>query len=180
MTRFNDCLQMVNQEVEMEKENADLFVLRARLFEHFGKERKKKFEKDGEKFYSMLDRHLHLSSKKKESQLQEADLLVDKERHVFFESSLEYVYQIQEVQESKKFSIVEPVQNASNLLIKPLEKFRKEQIGFTKTRNHFNSTREELEDLKKRMKEAPLTCKLPGKPTIEGYLYSQEKCKRQT
>uniref|UniRef100_A0A2D4GQK7 PH domain-containing protein n=1 Tax=Micrurus corallinus TaxID=54390 RepID=A0A2D4GQK7_MICCO len=25
------------------------------------------------------------------------------------------------------------------------------------------------------MKEAPLTCKLPGKPTIEGYLYSQEK-----
>ncbi|XP_032089523.1 tetratricopeptide repeat protein 16 isoform X2 [Thamnophis elegans] len=37
MTRFNDCLQMVNQEVEMEKENADLFVLRARLFEHFGK-----------------------------------------------------------------------------------------------------------------------------------------------
>lgn len=34
-------------------------------------ERKKKFEKDGEKFYSMLDRHLHLSSKKKESQLQE-------------------------------------------------------------------------------------------------------------
>ncbi|TRZ04860.1 hypothetical protein HGM15179_022247 [Zosterops borbonicus] len=72
-------------------------------------ERKKKFEKDGEKFYSMLDRHLHLSSKKKESQLQEADLQVDKERHNFFESSLEYVYQIQEVQESKKFSIVEPV-----------------------------------------------------------------------
>lgn len=39
----------------------------------------------------------------------QADLQVDKERHNFFESSLEYVYQIQEVQESKKFSIVEPV-----------------------------------------------------------------------
>ncbi|XP_048338884.1 oligophrenin-1-like [Sphaerodactylus townsendi] len=25
------------------------------------------------------------------------------------------------------------------------------------------------------MKEAPLTCKLPGQPTIEGYLYTQEK-----
>lgn len=37
-------------------------------------ERKKKFEKDGEKFYSMLDRHLHLSSKKKESQLQEVSV----------------------------------------------------------------------------------------------------------
>ena len=34
---------------------------------------------------------------------------MDKERHNFFESSLDYVYQIQEVQESKKFNIVEPV-----------------------------------------------------------------------
>uniref|UniRef100_A0A8W4FEU2 Oligophrenin 1 n=1 Tax=Sus scrofa TaxID=9823 RepID=A0A8W4FEU2_PIG len=80
-----------------------------------------------------------------------ADLQVDKERHNFFESSLDYVYQIQEVQESKKFNIVEP------------------------TRNHFSSTREEMEELKKRMKEAPQTCKLPGQPTIEGYLYTQEK-----
>ena len=44
------------------------------------------------------------------------------------------------------------------------------------TRNHFSSTREEMEELKKRMKEAPQTCKLPGQPTIEGYLYTQEKC----
>lgn len=41
--------------------------------------------------------------------LLQADLQVDKERHNFFESSLDYVYQIQEVQESKKFNIVEPV-----------------------------------------------------------------------
>lgn len=33
-----------------------------------------------------------------------------------------------------------------------------------------------MEELKKRMKEAPQTCKLPGQPTIEGYLYTQEKC----
>ncbi|XP_027241518.1 oligophrenin-1 isoform X3 [Cricetulus griseus] len=32
-----------------------------------------------------------------------------------------------------------------------------------------------MEELKKRMKEAPQTCKLPGQPTIEGYLYTQEK-----
>ncbi|KAM3825391.1 tetratricopeptide repeat protein 16 [Vipera latastei] len=37
MNRFNDCLQMVNEEVELEKNNADLFVLRARLFQYFGK-----------------------------------------------------------------------------------------------------------------------------------------------
>ncbi|XP_050166694.1 oligophrenin-1 isoform X3 [Myiozetetes cayanensis] len=153
---FAELLHEVELERSMMVQNAsDLLIKPLENFRKeqigFTKERKKKFEKDGEKFYSMLDRHLHLSSKKKESQLQEADLQVDKERHNFFESSLEYVYQIQEVQESKKFSIVEP------------------------TRNHFSSTREELEDLKKRMKEAPLTCKLPGQPTIEGYLYTQEK-----
>lgn len=43
--------------------------------------------------------------------LMQADLQVDKEKHNFYESSLEYVYQIQEVQESKKFSVVEPVKD---------------------------------------------------------------------
>ncbi|XP_063101612.1 oligophrenin-1 isoform X7 [Cavia porcellus] len=149
-------------------------------------ERKKKFEKDGEKFYSLLDRHLHLSSKKKESQLQEADLQVDKERHNFFESSLDYVYQIQEVQESKKFNIVEPVLAflhslfiSNNLTVELTQDFlpykQQLQLSLQNTRNHFSSTREEMEELKKRMKEAPQTCKLPGQPTIEGYLYTQEK-----
>ncbi|XP_042334767.1 tetratricopeptide repeat protein 16 [Sceloporus undulatus] len=36
LKRYNDCLQMVNEEVAQEK-NPDLFVLRARLYEHFGK-----------------------------------------------------------------------------------------------------------------------------------------------
>ncbi|RMC08186.1 hypothetical protein DUI87_15221 [Hirundo rustica rustica] len=115
-----------------------------------------------------------------------ADLQVDKERHNFFESSLEYVYQIQEVQESKKFSIVEPVLaflhslfTYNNLTVELTQDFlpykQQLQLSLQNTRNHFSSTREELEDLKKRMKEAPLTCKLPGQPTIEGYLYTQEK-----
>uniref|UniRef100_A0A670XV54 Oligophrenin-1 n=1 Tax=Pseudonaja textilis TaxID=8673 RepID=A0A670XV54_PSETE len=188
---FAELLQEVELERSMMVQNAsNLLIKPLEKFRKeqigFTKERKKKFEKDGEKFYSMLDRHLHLSSKKKESQLQEADLLVDKERHVFFESSLEYVYQIQEVQESKKFSIVEPVLaflhslfTYNNLTVELTQDFlpykQQLQLSLQNTRNHFNSTREELEDLKKRMKEAPLTCKLPGKPTIEGYLYSQEK-----
>ncbi|XP_044295909.1 tetratricopeptide repeat protein 16 isoform X1 [Varanus komodoensis] len=37
MNRYNDCLQMVNEEVAREEKNADLFVLRARLYEYFGK-----------------------------------------------------------------------------------------------------------------------------------------------
>ncbi|XP_019391761.1 PREDICTED: oligophrenin-1 [Crocodylus porosus] len=188
---FAELLQEVELERSMMVQNAsDLLIKPLENFRKeqigFTKERKKKFEKDGEKFYSMLDRHLHLSSKKKESQLQEADLVVDKERHNFFESSLEYVYQIQEVQESKKFSIVEPVLaflhslfTYNNLTVELTQDFlpykQQLQLSLQNTRNHFSSTREELEDLKKRMKEAPLTCKLPGQPTIEGYLYTQEK-----
>lgn len=34
-------------------------------------ERRKKFEKESEKYYSQLDKHVNLSSKKKETQLQE-------------------------------------------------------------------------------------------------------------
>ncbi|ERE65188.1 oligophrenin-1-like protein [Cricetulus griseus] len=111
---FAELLNEVENERMMMVQNAsDLLIKPLETFRKeqigFTKERKKKFEKDGERFYSLLDRHLHLSSKKKESQLLEADLQVDKERHNFFESSLDYVYQIQEVQESKKFNIVEPV-----------------------------------------------------------------------
>ncbi|XP_066496141.1 oligophrenin-1 [Tiliqua scincoides] len=188
---FAELLQEVELERSMMVQNAsDLLIKPLENFRKeqigFTKERKKKFEKDSEKFYSMLDRHLNLSSKKKESQLQEADLQVNKEQHVFFDSSLEYVYQIQEVQESKKFCIVEPVLaflhslfTYNNLTVELTQDFlpykQQLQLSLQNTRNHFTSTREELEDLKKRMKEAPLTCKLPGQPTIEGYLYVQEK-----
>lgn len=37
-------------------------------------ERRKKFEKESEKYYSQLDKHMNLSSKKKETQLQEVYL----------------------------------------------------------------------------------------------------------
>lgn len=101
-------------------------------------EKRKKFEKDSEKYYSQVDKHLNLSAKKKESQLQEvrppslarspvvktrdwptegglpllrlqADESLDKERVNFYESSVEYVYQVHQVQDRKKFDVVEPV-----------------------------------------------------------------------
>ncbi|MBN3284861.1 OPHN1 protein, partial [Polyodon spathula] len=49
------------------------------------------------------------------------------------------------------------------------------QLSLQNTRNHFESTREEMEELMKRMKNSPQVCKIPGQPTVEGYLYSQEK-----
>uniref|UniRef100_A0A5F4WL33 Oligophrenin-1 n=1 Tax=Callithrix jacchus TaxID=9483 RepID=A0A5F4WL33_CALJA len=187
---FAELLNEVENERMMMVHNASDLLIKP--LENFRKEQigftkeRKKFEKDGERFYSLLDRHLHLSSKKKESQLQEADLQVDKERHNFFESSLDYVYQIQEVQESKKFNIVEPVLAflhslfiSNSLTVELTQDFlpykQQLQLSLQNTRNHFSSTREEMEELKKRMKEAPQTCKLPGQPTIEGYLYTQEK-----
>lgn len=39
----------------------------------------------------------------------QADELLDKERVNFYDSSVEYVYQIHQVQDRKKFDVVEPV-----------------------------------------------------------------------
>uniref|UniRef100_A0A2K6V636 Rho GTPase activating protein 42 n=1 Tax=Saimiri boliviensis boliviensis TaxID=39432 RepID=A0A2K6V636_SAIBB len=73
------------------------------------KDGKKKFDKESEKYYSILEKHLNLSAKKKESHLQEADTQIDREHQNFYEASLEYVFKIQEVQEKKKFEFVEPL-----------------------------------------------------------------------
>lgn len=104
-------------------------------------EKKKKFEKDGEKYYSQVEKHVNLSAKKKETQLQEvkmvthrpqrgrlipgsdcdcaaqADEVLDKERINFYESSVEYVYQIHQVQDRKKFDVVEPVSSRHFLVV---------------------------------------------------------------
>ena len=43
----------------------------------------------------------------------QADTQIDKERQLFYDASLEYVFKIQEVQEKKKFEFVEPVREES-------------------------------------------------------------------
>ncbi|KPP75151.1 oligophrenin-1-like [Scleropages formosus] len=188
---FAGLLQEVEEDRMMLVQNAcDLLIKPLEKFrkEQIGvtKEKKKKFEKESEKYYSLLDKHLNLSSKKKETQLQEADVLLDKERLNFCESSVEYVCQIQQVQDRKKFDVVEPVLAflhsllmLNNLTFETTQDFlpykQELQLSLQNTRNHFESTREEMEELMKRMKESPQMCKIPGKPTIEGYLYSQEK-----
>ncbi|XP_038632110.1 oligophrenin-1-like isoform X1 [Scyliorhinus canicula] len=188
---FAELLQDVEDErIMMIQNSSNLLIKPLETFkkDHIGvaKDRKKKFEKESEKFYSALDRHLGLSSKKKESQLQEADVQVDKERQNFYEASLEYVNKIQEVHERKKFEVVEPVlaflhglltfHHLTFELTQDFLPYKQQlQLSLQHTRNHFMGTRAEMEDLMTRMKEAPQTCKLPGQPTIEGYLYSQEK-----
>lgn len=41
----------------------------------------------------------------------QADAQIDKERQLFYDASLEYVFKIQDVQEKKKFEFVEPVRS---------------------------------------------------------------------
>uniref|UniRef100_H3BXW5 Oligophrenin 1 n=1 Tax=Tetraodon nigroviridis TaxID=99883 RepID=H3BXW5_TETNG len=150
------------------------------------KEKKKKFEKDSERYYSQVDKHVNLSAKKKETQLQEADELLDKERVNFYESSVEYVYQIHQVQDRKKFDVVEPVLaflhsvlTLNNLTVEMSQDFlpykQELQLSLQNTRNHYESTREGMEELMKRMKNPSQICKMQSSIPMEGYLYCQEK-----
>lgn len=150
------------------------------------KDGKKKFDKESEKYYSVLDKHLNLSAKKKESHLQEADTQLDREHHNFYEASLEYVFKIQEVQEKKKFEFVEPLLSFLQGLFtfyhegyELAQEFApyKQQLQFNlqNTRNNFESTRQEVERLMQRMKTANQDYRAPGRWSMEGYLYVQEK-----
>uniref|UniRef100_A0A7N8Y8M7 Rho GTPase-activating protein 42 n=1 Tax=Mastacembelus armatus TaxID=205130 RepID=A0A7N8Y8M7_9TELE len=150
------------------------------------KEGKKKFDKETEKYYSTLERHLNLSSKKKESYLQEADTQIDKERQLFYDASLEYVFKIQEVQEKKKFEFVEPLlaflqglftfYHEGYELAHEFEPYKQQlQFNLQNTRNNFVSTKQEVEKLMKRIRSADQDYKPPGQWTMEGFLYVQEK-----
>eukprot|EP00064_Thunnus_orientalis_P003347 superscaffoldBa00000270_g3356 len=188
---FAGLLQEVEDDRMMLVQNAsDLLIKPLEKFrkEQIGitKEKKKKFEKESEKYYSQLDKHLNLSAKKKESQLQEADELLDKERVNFYESSVEYVYQIHQVQDRKKFDVVEPVLaflhsilTLNNLTVEMTQDFmpykQELQLSLQNTRNHYESTREEMEELMKRMKHPSQISKMHSLLPMEGYLFCQEK-----
>ncbi|XP_012583443.1 PREDICTED: rho GTPase-activating protein 26 isoform X2 [Condylura cristata] len=150
------------------------------------KEAKKKYDKETEKYCGILDKHLNLSSKKKEAQLMEADSQVDHVRQRFYEVSLEYVFKVQEVQERKMFEFVEPLlaflqglftfYHHGYELAKDFGDFKTQlTISIQNTRNRFEGTRSEVESLMKKMKENPLEHKTISPYTMEGYLYVQEK-----
>ncbi|XP_057204299.1 rho GTPase-activating protein 42 isoform X3 [Triplophysa rosa] len=150
------------------------------------KEGKKKFDKETEKYYSTLEKHLNLSSRKKETALQEADAQIDKDRQLFFDASLEYVFKIQEVQEKKKFEFVEPLlaflqglftfYHEGYELAHEFEPYKQQlQFNLQNTRNNFLSTKQEVEKLMNRVRSADQDQHPPGQWTMEGYLYVQEK-----
>ncbi|XP_073897356.1 rho GTPase-activating protein 10 isoform X2 [Castor canadensis] len=149
-------------------------------------EEKKKFDKETEKNYSLIDKHLNLSAKKKDSHLQEADLQVEQNRQHFYELSLEYVCKLQEIQERKKFEFVEPMlsffqgmftfYHQGHELSKDFNHYKMElQINIQNTRNRFEGTRSEVEELMNKIRQNPKDHKRVSQFTAEGYLYVQEK-----
>uniref|UniRef100_A0A8C9WHN3 Rho GTPase activating protein 42a n=1 Tax=Scleropages formosus TaxID=113540 RepID=A0A8C9WHN3_SCLFO len=188
---FSQLLNTVEEERRRLIQNADdVLITPLEKFrkEQIGaaKEGKKKFDKETEKYYSFLEKHLNLSSKKKEASLQEADMQIDKERQVFYDASLEYVYKIQEVQEKKKFEFVEPLlaflqglftfYHEGYELANEFEPYKQQlQFNLQNTRNNFESTRQEVEKLMKRIRSVEQDYKAPGQWTMEGFLCVQEK-----
>ncbi|KAG7332849.1 hypothetical protein KOW79_002984 [Hemibagrus wyckioides] len=188
---FSQLLKTVEEERRRLIQNADdvlITPLEKFRTEQIGaaKEGKKKFLKESEKYYSSLEKHLNLSSKKKESSLQEADTQIDKERLLFCDASLEYVFKIQEVQEKKKFEFVEPLlaflqglftfYHEGYELAQEFEPYKQQlQYNLQNTRNNFLSTKQEVENLMNRVRSADQDQKPPGQWTMEGYLYIQEK-----
>ncbi|XP_069395853.1 rho GTPase-activating protein 26 [Paralichthys olivaceus] len=150
------------------------------------KEAKKKYDKETEKYCAVLEKHLSLSARKKESHLHEADNQVDNVRQHFYEVSLEYVFKVQEVQERKMFDFVEPLlaflqglftyYHHGYELAKDFSHFKTDlTISIQNTRNRFESTRSEVESLMRKMKENPHDHKSVSQHTMEGYLFVQEK-----
>uniref|UniRef100_A0A8C6E349 Rho GTPase-activating protein 42 n=1 Tax=Moschus moschiferus TaxID=68415 RepID=A0A8C6E349_MOSMO len=113
------------------------------------KDGKKKFDKESEKYYSILDKHLNLSAKKKESHLQEL-LSFLQGLFTFYHEGYELAQEFAPYKQQLQFNL----QN---------------------TRNNFESTRQEVERLMQRMKSANQDYRPPSQWTMEGYLYVQEK-----
>ncbi|XP_054611520.1 rho GTPase-activating protein 42 [Dunckerocampus dactyliophorus] len=191
LKEFSQLLSTMEEERKRLIQNADDVLISP--LERFRKEQigavkegKKQFDKETERYYSVLDKHLSLSSKKKESQLQEADSQMSKDRQVFYDASLQYVFKIQEVQERKKFEFVEPLlaflqglltfYHEGYELASEFEPYKQQlQFNLQNARNNFESTRAEVERLMKRIRSAEEDFKAPGCFTMEGYLYIQEK-----
>ncbi|XP_045205336.2 rho GTPase-activating protein Graf-like isoform X11 [Mercenaria mercenaria] len=126
------------------------------------KEGKKAFDKQTQKFCASLDRYLNLKTKVSDSQLQEADAALELERRGFYEQSMKYVLQLQEVQERKKFEFVEILLVFMYSLLTFYHEGHETaadskpylatlQHTLQKTRNNFETTREQAESLMLKM-----------------------------
>ncbi|XP_052744578.1 rho GTPase-activating protein Graf isoform X4 [Bicyclus anynana] len=163
--------------------------------DHIGavKEGKKKFDKKTAKFCQSQERTLSLSSKKPEAVFQEADAAMDMAERDFCQASLEYVFQLQAVQERKKFELVETLlgfvfgwwtfhHTAHDVHADAEPLVRDLQLRIQRTRSNFEETSKQTESLMKKMMEVRQTNKEVeaaeeggGGVARAGYLFLMEK-----
>ncbi|XP_072352193.1 rho GTPase-activating protein 10 isoform X4 [Scyliorhinus torazame] len=150
------------------------------------KEEKKKYDKETEKYYSILEKHVNLSAKKKEALLLEADNQLEQIRQHYYELSLEYVCKVQEIQERKKFEFVEPMLSFFQMLFtfyhqgyelaKDFNHYKTElHLNIQNARNRFEGARSEVQELMNKNKKNPHELARTTPFTTEGYLYLHEK-----
>ncbi|XP_038055663.1 rho GTPase-activating protein 26-like isoform X2 [Patiria miniata] len=151
------------------------------------KEAKKQFEKQTEKFCKSLDSHVGLTTKKKETSLQEADAALELERRDFHRESLMYARILQEVQEKKKFEFVETLlgfmyswltfYHQGHEVARDFKPYMTElQYKLQNIRTGFDMTKQEAETLMNKMMEVRKPHEqLKSNKVQEGYLYLYEK-----
>uniref|UniRef100_A0A915CHL9 Rho GTPase-activating protein 26 n=1 Tax=Parascaris univalens TaxID=6257 RepID=A0A915CHL9_PARUN len=112
LSKFGDFINQIEDHREKIVEDSETHLLeplkRFRV-EAIGKvlhEDKKKYEKESNKFYASLEKHLHLSTARK-NDFKEADAQLNTQQRNFCKCSLDYVTAIQSVQERMKFEFVE-------------------------------------------------------------------------
>ncbi|KAJ1371723.1 hypothetical protein KIN20_033720 [Parelaphostrongylus tenuis] len=160
-------------------------------------EEKRKYEKESAKFYSTLEKHLHLSTVRK-NDFREADAQLDIQQRSFFKASLQYVAEIQSVQERMKFEFVETLSSflyswltfyhVGHVIHEDFKPFLDGvQDRVQKTKESYKATIAEAEELKEKMlKTHAKASQASGSVgsgserscTIkQGYVYMQEKSK---
>ncbi|VIO92538.1 Rho-GTPase-activating, putative [Brugia malayi] len=112
VSKFGDFISQIEDHREKIIEDSEIhFIEPLRKFrvEGIGKvlhDDKKRYEKESNKFYASLEKHLHLSTARK-NDFKEADAQLDMQQRNFCSCSLDYVTAIQAVQERMKFEFVE-------------------------------------------------------------------------
>uniref|UniRef100_A0AAF5DE37 Rho GTPase-activating protein 26 n=1 Tax=Strongyloides stercoralis TaxID=6248 RepID=A0AAF5DE37_STRER len=124
-------------------------------------EEKKKYEKESQRFYASLEKYLHLSTVRK-NDFREADAQLGLQQRNFGDASLQYVAEIQAVQERMKFELVETLgsflyswltfYHVGHVIQEDFKPFLDGiQIKVQKAKENFRQTKEETEELKKKM-----------------------------
>ncbi|XP_048243771.1 rho GTPase-activating protein 26-like isoform X4 [Haliotis rufescens] len=143
------------------------------------KEGKKMFDKQTTKYCQSLERYLNMKTKVNESILQEADASLEMERRGFYQASMKYVLQLQEVQEKKKFEFVEILltfmyswltfYHQGHEAAGEFKPYMLDlQMRLQKTRGNFESTSNQAEELMNKMLEVRGT-------TNDQHAYSDRK-----